>query len=537
MRSLCSFAAIFLLPIVAVAHIGSPNIILEGRCGAHPVRVVIRPPPVIPGIAEISIKVEGPGIRRVTALPVFWQTGKKGAPPPDVAKLIPGETNRYSAELWLMAPGAYSVHVRVEADDGAGEVIVPVNAVATIRRDMPVAMGIILSTMGILLFLLAVRLTGAAFSQALMEPGASPTPGARVAAWVGGGLALLVIAGGVTGGKLWWDQVDRDYRNNRLYKPVPVTADVRTEREVDVLRLHVDNSGRNGRFWTPLIPDHGKLMHLFLLREPEQDIFAHLHPVQRNSTTFECVVPPVPPGRYAIIADVTHESGFAQTLTAEVEVKQPGSLFAYSLPRTNSVASAKGTPADPFCSTPVANVANTNWYMAPDPDDSWHIGKQAASPAAGARDAMKSCPLDGGFTMIWEAGAPLAVGREVSLKVRVLAPDGSPAKLEPYIGMFGHAAVRRDDGKVFAHLHPVGTISMASQHAFEKREQQAASTKVAGGAVSNTPAMATPKPHAQGLAESAAFPYEFPQPGAYRIWVQVKVAGRPLTGVFDAKAW
>ena len=36
-------------------------------------------------------------------------------------------------------------------------------------------------------------------------------------------------------------------------------------------------------------------------------------------------------------------------------------------------------------------------------------------------------------------------------------------------------------------------------------------------------------------ASSVAFPYAFPRPGRYRLWVQVKIRGEILTGVYDVE--
>ncbi|MBI5800446.1 MAG: hypothetical protein HZA92_06920 [Verrucomicrobia bacterium] len=511
----CLLSALLLLwlALPVAAHIGSPNVIFEGKAGPHLVRVVVRPPEVVPGLAEISVRTLGPGVTRVAVLPVHWRAGKGGAPPPDVAQPVRGETNLYSATLWLMAPGAYSVHVSVEGHDGTGEVMVPVNNVALVRKEMVPGFATTLVVLGVFLFIAAVRLVGAAWGESVLKPEEEIARPVRLRATLAMIASTLLFTGMVVGGKAWWDSVDRDFRNNRLYRPLPLGATVFVTNGLPILRLEVDTRDGGQRHWTPLVPDHGKLMHLFLIRDEEPDTFAHLHPAQRNATTFETALPPLPPGRYSVIADVTHESGFTQTLTAKADLPEPPASLA-NVPR-------RAGASDPFCGVPVRRATGDDSATAFDVDDSWHFGDPL--PASGP----DSCLLPGGYEMRWERSGALQTKHEARLKFKLLKPGGSPASLEPYIGMAGHAAVRRADGGVFAHLHPVGTISMASQEAFANREASREKKLFA--------AATTPAPHAGGLTDSVSFPYEFPSAGRYRIWVQVKSDGRVLTAVFDAE--
>ena len=51
MKALRRILVLLLFPAVAVAHIGSPDVYFEGKAGPYSVRVVVRVPPVIPGVA------------------------------------------------------------------------------------------------------------------------------------------------------------------------------------------------------------------------------------------------------------------------------------------------------------------------------------------------------------------------------------------------------------------------------------------------------------------------------------------------------
>ena len=496
----------FFVPFAALAHVGSPNVFFEGMAGSYPVRVTVRPPGVIPGLAEISVRVQAGKADRVTALPVHWNAGRKGAPPPDEAGLVRGETNLYSAELWFMKGGAESVEVEITGDRGQASVIVPVNAVAYRRLQMPAFLGWLLALLGIVLVSLAVNIIGGAIRQSILAPGLDPDDGGRWRFRLGTTLATVGLLGLIWLGKRWWDAEDSDFRNNRLYKAATMTAETRKENSRPVLRLTREEM-RNSY---PLVPDHGKLMHLFLVREPSLDAFAHLHPVKLSKQSFEVLLPPLPPGQYRAYADVTYESGYADTLVAAFDLSAASAENQDAMPRTT------------------------------DPDDSWLVGP---APGLGSGDGERTVSLANDCTVTWLRSGPPTVNDETNLRFAVRDAAGNPAKLEPYMGMLGHAAVRRENGSVFAHIHPAGTISMASQQLFELRAEGKAPMKLdvrAEDPVCRLPTVE--ESQAVWLRKGAtagenvvSFPYEFPQPGRYRIWVQVKVNGQVLTGAFDVQ--
>jgi len=98
------------------------------------------------------------------------------------------------------------------------------------------------------------------------------------------------------------------------------------------------------------------------------------------------------------------------------------------------------------------------------------------------------------------------------------------------MGMAGHAEFVRSDLSVFAHVHPAGSVSMAAL-------ELAQAGLPGGGDSAQMPMsmpMSTPMPEPGTLPPEVHFPYGFPQPGDYRIFVQIKRAGRVDTGVFDA---
>jgi len=485
-------AALAAIALVASAHVGSPDTFFEGAAGPYPVRVIVRSPGVVPGLAQITVRLLGATrVQRVLVLPVYWDPRTAAPPPPDIAARVPGDSTLYGAALWLMTGGSYSVQVTVQGDAGVGTAQVPVMAVATRRLALQWSLGAGLLAFGVFLCVGAVTLVGAAVRESGLEAGAAPDPrrtrGARIAMLV----SVAVLAGALLGGRAWWNAVDAQYRSG-LYQALHATASVRVDGGGRVLRLAIDDtSWTNPRHqWTPLVPDHGHLMHLFLVLDSTVSAFAHLHPLPRDSTTFEAALPPLPAGTYRVYADIVHESGFAETLVATIALPPPAGPWRPS-----------------------------------DRDDAWTGNEK--------RETGNVSDLADGSTMIWDrSAAPIVVDQEAPLRFVVTDPGGRPATLEPYMGMAGHAMLTRDDGAVFVHLHPAGSVSLAALETFQLRQP---GDTIRGALAKRLTTMQMGNRRESELRSGAVtFPYAFPKPGHYRIWVQVKRGSRILTGAFDA---
>lgn len=457
MRRVLLLAAL-LAATSAFAHVGSPNAFFEGNAGPYPLRVVVKQPGVVPGLADISVRTAADATR-VAAKPVKWDVGEAGSPPADPAKRIAGDGGAWTASLWLMARGSYSVYIDVDGPRGHGRAIVPITAVATTRLPMPRALTALLLVLGALLAAGVVTLVAAGAREAVLPVGAEVDPAARRRgriAWIGGTVVVVLL---LARGRSWWNNVDAEYRRS-MFKPLHITTSI---DRAGLLNLRIDDRDwhEHPERYSPLMPDHGKMMHLFLVGE-RLDALAHLHPRMLARDHFQTTVPGLPPGRYHLFADITNESGFAQTLIDRVDV---------------AASSA----------------------MRSDEDD-------AVYPAAVQPATIRMLPVS------------LLAGRDTDLRFSVLDADGRPAAIEPYMGMSGHAVIVRDDFSVFVHAHPMGTVSMAAQERFAARDHL-------GMPMQSMAAMAP----ADGVV---SFPYAFPKPGRYHLWLQSKVNGAVATGAF-----
>ena len=467
--------AILLATGPLLAHVGSPDIFFQGEAGPYKLLVTIRPPAVVPGVAAIEIRSASPDVRQIRLVPLrLGYTQQQFPPVPDLAEPSQDDPQFFTGSLWLMVTGSWQVRIDVDGARGPGRLSVPVPALSTRVLPMRKAVAVILLGLGLVLCLGLVSIAGACAREAILEPGREAETyrvrRARVvmALVAVGVLALLWL------GNRWWNSEEGDYMRV-IFKPLVLQPVLEGSR----LTLQLQDPGWLGRRTDDLLPDHGHLMHLYMIRVPEMDLVWHLHP-ESSGAGFTQQLPNVPAGRYALFGDIVHADGLAETAMAEIDLPD-------------------------IAGQPLSG------------DDAAGAGP----PLAKADYNRSVAPLPGGYRMVWDRGqGPLHAKRPYLFRFRVEDGTGEPAgNMELYMGMLGHAAFARSDRSVFAHVHPTGSVPMAALALTQPGNPHAGHMTMASS----------------GLPAEVSFPYGFPKPGDYRIYVQVKCGGNILTGVFDAR--
>lgn len=483
------------LPISA--HVGSPDVFFEGTAGPYQLFVTIRVPQVIPGVAEIEVRCESGDVRSIQIVPLrLTGQGSNLAPTPDLAKQSKDDPQFFTGNLWLMESGALQVRITAEGARGKGEISVPVPSFA--QRVLPMEKPLEWTLLFLMIFLAVgiISIVGAGAREAKLDPG-KPLPQAnkRRARIIMIATAIAVI-GALVLGRSWWGLEDSDYqRNVNHYKPPQAETSLENGNRLIIRASGLDTTW-NGRIdLSTLIPDHEHLMHLFLIGMPGMDRMWHLHPNPTPDGAFAENLPNMPAGRYQLYSDIVDRRGFPWTLVAEVDLPQI----------------SDGVP------------------LSGD-DSSW---SGALLPSAAGNQTV--APLADGGRIVWNIPpGPIQSNVAMDFKFTVEDQSGKPAQdVQTYMGMAGHAEFVRSDFTVFAHVHPAGSVSMAAVDLAQAGLPGATSSPQ----VSNPEgtAMSMPMPNSSAsIPPEVSFPYGFPQPGDYRIFVQVKRAGRVQTAVFDA---
>jgi hypothetical protein len=471
----------------ARAHIGNKDVFEQVSVGPYKLFITIRTPTVIPGVATIEVRSSGAPIDSLTITPLLL-TGEasKHPPTPDTMKRSKDDPQFFTGSLWLMGTGSWQIRFGISGAAGAETTSVPVAAAATAILHMQRPMGIMLGVLGVILVLGIVGIVAAAVREARLTPGVQPNETRQRHALLAGVAALVFSCFCVYWGGKWWNVEAADYaedmhRNSELRPTIDgnhlnlLLGD--PDKEADGGWLVVKNSD--------MLLDHGHLMHLYAIREPEMDAVFHLHPEPTGRQGLSMVLPAMPAGTYKLYGDVVFLNGFPETETATLTV-----------PAGVSTAPLGAEDAS------------------------------AAPPPISAGDLGPAYKLPDGYTMVWDKPAMITANTPYAFRFTLLDASGKPANdMQPYLGMAGHAAFVKTDGTTFAHTHPEGSAAMPAMMLADE------STMAMGG-MNDMSGMAGGSEPVKPVVE---FPYGFPSAGRYRIFIQMKHGSTVETGVFDAE--
>jgi hypothetical protein len=428
---------LLLLTASASAHIGSPDTFVQTEIGSYKVLLSAHPPATFPGALELDLRFNPDD--RLTAVSAWLDA----AEPTPIVLVLDGTA---TTSLWVDTRSAHTLHLSLQGSRGPAGYSVTLPAAPAAAGQPSAARPLPWLVLSLILLIAAV------LSLRLHRP--------RQAC-----LCLLIAA-------CLFALVFR--------KPPPRSTTTLAAVLAPNGHLGLSLASPQSSF-ADLVPDHGKLLHLFLIREPNKDVFLHLHPVALGPGRFNAALPAMPPGTYALFADFYHANGSGETSTLLLTLPQ-------------QTRSATTDADDSTAVLPPLSLAS------------------AASVPAPAL-TTHTCRLPDGYTMQLLLPTHLAPLRANLLVATLLDPaERPPGDMALYLGMSAHAVVLRQDDAVFAHIHPGGTLPMLMPVA------------AAGSSMSMPPP-----------SNAATIPYGFPSSGRYRVFIQMKHGHIVETAAFDLR--
>jgi hypothetical protein len=499
---------LLLVALPARAHVGNKDVFETITVGPYKFFVTIRTPLVVPGVATIEVRSTGAAVSSLTCTPLLL-TGEASHHPPTADVMQPSAVDPafYTGSLWLMESGSWQVRFGINGAGGPMTGSVPVPAAPIAILHMQRSLGIVLGILGLVLVLGIVGIVIAAVGESRLTPGVRPDAPRRRRGLLAGGFALILTIVALYWGGRWWDVEAADYATDIYH-----SSDLRATLSGGNLDLRIGDPvpAADGKpaTWQPLklgrlLYDHGHLMHLYAIRYPEMDAVFHLHPAPTSQQSLGLALPSMPPGHYKLFADIVYRNGFPETETSDLTI--PTDLSGGPL----SAEDASATP-----------------------------------PALSHGPLGPSYKLPDGYTMVFDRPSTIAADTGYTFRFQLLDPSGKPASdMQPYLGMAGHAAFVKTDFSTFAHTHPDGSAAMPSLMLAEASTAAIGSTPppspitpatvpdISLGGPSNSMDMAMQP--STPISSTVEFPYGFPSPGRYRIFIQMKHGLTVETGVFD----
>ena len=475
------FAFGILLPVALHASAGNPGEFLDASAGPYPLSISVKLPRASPGVAQVEIRVGAKGVTaiRLVGTPVSGP-GAQIAPSQEWMQKSGNEPNFFTGPLWLMAAGPWKARVIVDGEQGQGELFVTVPAAMSKPMPMNYPLAGMLGLLGLLLWFGLAGIVGTSVREGHLKSGHSPTRANKMSARLGMLLAAIALGGVLYGANLWWTS-EAEYYAGLVYQPLGFEVEINPNGNLMTSILAKDKADNAN----DLIPDSGHFMQLLVVSVPAMDKMWSLYPEMQVRGVFNMRLPSMDAGKYRFYGDIVHASGFPETLTAELDLKN----------------SLRGQPLEG--------------------DDA-----QTSAPPAGRNPEPGMSVLGEKYRMVMVRGnKPVKTRVATHFTFRVETRAGKPAEdLELYMGVPGQAIFIKNDMTEFARVNPSGTIPMAALRLFALPGREAFADR-------------TTHSMNMGLPAEVVFPYGIPSPGNYRIFVQVKRAGKIETGTFDIDAF